>query len=119
MPDTPEGIARRVALRLAAEMDPALPGAVERRLAGDEAGPPARYLDPATLIALGGLLVSVSQFAWTIYRDLKKETESPSGQVLDRRIRVSVELPAGVTAAQRDRLIGVVVEEVVGGSATS
>ncbi len=77
MSDTPEDIARRAARPLAQEIDPALPAVVEGRLRGGGGGggaePPLRFLEPATTIALAGLLVSLAGLAWTIYRDLKKD----------------------------------------------
>ncbi len=116
MSDSPEDLARRAAARLAAETDPALPAMVERCLrAGDDAGETNRVFDPATAFALGSLLVAIAALAWTVYRDLKKETPTPSPEVLSRRIRLKVELPAGLTENQRDRQITVVVEELVGG----
>ena len=119
MSDSPEDLARRAAARLA-ETDPALPAMVERCLrAGDDAGETHRFFEPATAIALGSLLVAIAALAWAIYQGLKKETPTPSPEVLSRRIHLKVELPAGVTEDQRDRQITVVVEELVGGSAAS
>ena len=118
MPDSPEDVARRSAARLSGEIGASLPAVVERELQAGDEEQPAKY-EPASLIALAGLLVSIASLAWTIYRDLKKETDKPSSEVLGRRVRVSVELPEGVTAEQRDLMIGVVVEEVVEGSGTS
>ncbi len=64
MSDTPEDIARRAAGRLAREIDPALPAVVEGQLrGGGGAEPPVRFLEPATTIALGGLLVSLASMA--------------------------------------------------------
>ena len=115
MSDSPEDLARLAAARLA-EADPALPAMVERCLrAGDDAGETHKFFEPATAFALGSLLVAIATLAWTIYRDLKKETPTPSPELLSRRIRLTVELPAGVTEVQRDRQITVVVEELVGG----
>ena len=117
MADTPEDIARRAAGRLAQEIDPALPAVVDGQLRGrGGAEPPVRFLEPATTIALGGLLVSLASLAWTIYRDLKKDAAAPSPDVLARRLRLQVELPEPVTTGQRDRLIVVIVEEVIASS---
>lgn len=120
MTDTPEDIARRAAGRLAPEIDPALPAVVEGQLrgggGGGGAGPPLRFLEPATTIALAGLLVSLASLAWTIYRDLKKDAAAPSPEVLARRLRLDAELPEAVTTERRARLIAVIVEEVVAGA---
>jgi hypothetical protein len=98
-------------------MGASLPAFVERKLQDGEEGQPATY-EPAllSLIALAGLLINATGLAWTIYRDLQKDADKPSPQVLGRWLRVSIELPERVTVAQRDRMIAVVVEEVVGES---
>ena len=117
MSDTPEDIARRAAGRLAQEIDPALPAVVEGQLrGGGGAEPPVRFLEPATTIALAGLLVSLASLAWTIYRDLKKDAAAPSPDVLARRLRLDADLPQAVTTERRERLITVVVEEVIASS---
>jgi hypothetical protein len=103
--------ARGAAQRLAGELsEPRLVTDVEAALvAGEGRTVPDRYLDP---ISLGALIVSVAQLAWTVYTDLKKQTPEPAREVVERRVRV--QLPAGeVPAAQRDRIIEVVVEETV------
>ncbi len=120
MSDTPEDIARRAARPLAQEIDPALPAVVEGRLRGGGGGggaePPLRFLEPATTIALAGLLVSLAGLAWTIYRDLKKDAAAPSPDVLARRLRLDTNLPEAVTTERRARVIAVIVEEVIAGS---
>jgi hypothetical protein len=117
MTDTPEDVARRAAARLAREIDPALPAVVEGQLrGGGGAEPPVRFFEPATTIALGGLLVSLASLAWTIYRDLKKDAAAPAPEVLARRLRLDADLPEAVTSERRERLIAVVVEEVIAGS---
>jgi hypothetical protein len=69
-------------------------------------------------LAIAALVVSVSQFAWQIYRDLKadreKAREAAAREALARRIRLEVELPEGVAPAQRDRVIAVVLQELNG-----
>jgi len=114
---TPEhaDLARAAARTLAPEMDSALEMQVERVLAtGDSEFPPQRF--EAVALAVAALVVSVSQFAWQIYRDLKqdreKAREAAAREAITRRIRMRVELPAGVTPAQRDRVIGAVLDEV-------
>ncbi len=117
MSDTPEDIARRAAGRLAREIDPALPAVVEGQLRGGRGAEPAvRFLEPATTIALGGLLVSLASLAWTIYRDLKKDAATPSPDVLARRLRLNADRPEAVTTERRERSIAVIVEEVIAGS---
>ena len=107
-----EDIARRAAGRLAADFGPALPALVERELQAPDTGP-QRYLGVETAIALAGLLVSVAQLVWQVYRDLSQNRSEASPEVLARQVRLKVELPAQATAADRDRMITVVVEELL------
>ena len=108
-----EDIARSAAAKLARELDPALPAYVERQIeAGSEGG--KQFIEPGTTIALASLLVSMASLAWTIYRDLRKETARPSLDVVRTRVRVQLELPEGVSLTQRDQMIAVVVEQLAG-----
>jgi hypothetical protein len=67
-------IARHVAARLAADLDPALPEQVKNELARDPLERPAeRVIDP---VSLGALIVSVASLGWTIYHDLKSDHAS-------------------------------------------
>ena len=68
VPGSPEEVARRTALRLAGEMGSSLPALVEREFQSGDDKPPTTY-EPATLIALAALLISISGLAWTIYRE--------------------------------------------------
>ncbi len=109
-----DDIARRAAARLA-EGDPRLLGEVERELAtgGADAGGPPRRFELATAVALGPLIVSVATLAWTIYRDLRADRAKPTADALARRIRIEIGAPGRAEAAQQDRVITVVVEEVL------
>lgn len=106
-------IARSAAQRLALDADlPALVPEVERQLEiGDGIPSPDRY-EPVTM-SIAALLVSVASLAWTVYTDLKKQTPKPDPEVVKRRIRVEIELPDGVPAAERDRIITAVVEQAM------
>jgi hypothetical protein len=122
-----EEVARRAAARLAGEVDPGLPALTERAIAGGGAAEGMRSYDPTLAIALGGFLLSVAQLGWTIYRDLKADREKATekadrdripdraglGALLVRRIRLGMEAPAGVTPERRDRIVEVVVEEIL------
>jgi hypothetical protein len=128
-----EEVARRAAARLAGEVDPGLPALTERAIAGGGAAEGMRSYDPALAIALGGFLLSVAQLGWTIYRDLKADREKAAekadrdraqdrderrvglGALLARRIRLGMQMPAGVTPERRDRIVEVVVEEILRG----
>ena len=62
-------------------------------------------LDP---IALAALIVSVAQFAWTVYADLRKRTAKPAPQVVARRVRVELaetdgDRPGGAGSGDRHR----------------
>src|SRR6266508_4314415 len=66
-------------------------------------------------ISLAALIVSVAGLAWTIYTDLKKQTRRPDPEVMERRIRVEIEHPEKVSAADRDRVITTVIEQMLAG----
>ncbi len=89
-----------------------LPGDVEAALrARTEAPARDQYVDP---ISLAGLVVSVATLAWGIYRDLRGEGAAPAREVVERRVRVEVrELDASTAPEQRDRIIEVVVDELM------
>ena len=108
-------LVRAVARRLTPELDPALDARVEHLLAtGGKESPPTRF-EPAS-IGIVSLLVSVTGIAWQIYRDLKddreKAREAAAQEAISRRIRAATDLPAGVTPAQRNRVIDAVLEEL-------
>lgn len=104
-------IARAAAERLAGEVDEArLPVEVERRLQG---GPPGQYVDP---VSIAGLVVSIASLALAAYQELRRHTDRPSTEVIERRVRVEAIETSGIAAitpAQRDRIVAVVVEETV------
>lgn len=108
-------IARNAAARLAQDADlPLLVPEVERQLqVGDGHAAADRY-EPIA-ISLAALIVSVAGLAWTIYTDLKKQTRRPDPEVMERRIRVEIEHPAKVSAADRDRVITTVIEQMLAG----
>jgi hypothetical protein len=112
MDEQAKDIARRAASRLAADFGPALPALVERELQTPGTGP-QRYLGVETAIALAGLLVSVAQLVWQVHRDLSQDRVEASPEALARQVRLKVELLARTTAADRDRMIAVVVEELL------
>ncbi len=123
MSSFPDDLARRIADRLAGETNLSLPAFTEQVLAEgtDATPPPMRTFDPATTIALAALLVSAAQFAWGAYRDLKKDREAektgppatPPRELLQRRLRLKFSETTRISAGQRDRLLEVVVDEVL------
>ena len=115
------GLARKAAATLAGEYGPALPALVERQLCDPDA-PPERFTGVETAIAVAGLLISLAQLAWQIYRDRKQDAAAakaaaappppaPTPDALARTLRLRIEVPAGLTAADRDRMIAVIVED--------
>jgi hypothetical protein len=102
---------RAAAECLAAELGPRLGADVEAALSAR--GPtrvPDRFVDP---VSLGGLVVSVATLAWTIYTDLKSKTAKPEPDIVARHVRVELRQQAGSAPAHLERIIDVVVTEVV------
>lgn len=108
-------LARRAAARLT-DLDPGLPALTERVLAtGVDEAPPTRSFDPATALGVASFLVSMVAAAWPIYRDLKKDREEKAKgarEIIARRLRITFPEPRGVSAAHRDRMIEVVIDEL-------
>jgi|SRR5271169_6008783 len=105
-----EALTRRAAERLAAQLGADLPANVEAALQGSAAGAPQRY-EAATLIALAALVLNIVKFAWDLRKDMRAAA-APSPEVIARRIRLEVALPNGVSAAQRDQIVSVVMDEL-------
>lgn len=101
------------------ETDPNLPVLTERLLAeGPQAPPESHTYDAGVAIGLAALLVSAAQFAWSVYRDLKKDrrerpTTAAHRELLLRRLRLEYSGRTEISQARRDRLFEVVVEEVL------
>src|SRR3954470_17814135 len=106
-----DDLAHQAAERLAPELDRNLPALVEAQIqAGGSA--PERF-EPGTVIALAALLLNAAKFAWDIYKDRKKEMKDPAAQeALARQLRLELKVDGGVSDAQRDKIIAVVVEEL-------
>lgn len=103
--------ARATARRLAASHGPGLDAQVEAALYDRRIDQrPDQYLDPVTL---GSLIVSAAALSWTVYKDLHNKTPKPAREVIARRVRI--ELPASdpTPSAERDKIIEIVVEEIV------
>ncbi|GAA4199967.1 hypothetical protein [Microbispora amethystogenes] len=102
--------ARAAAHRLAVQHGPSLTMDVEAALhARDTSRKPDQYID---LISLGSLIVSVAALAWTVYADLQKKTDTPSTDVVTRRVRTELRRTRTVTA-QDDEIVTVAVEETI------
>ena len=72
-------------------------------------------LDPATAISLGGLLVNIISLAWKIYLDIKKNNENAKidKEAFTRKVRTEYTEETTVSEDTRNRVIRVVVEEIV------
>lgn len=103
-------LARVAAGRLTAQLGDDLSTNVEAVLHGGST--PQRF-GVDTWIALASLLVSIAQLAWDVHKDARASAKPlPTPEVIARRIRLGVSLPAGVTSGQRDQIIEVVVDEL-------
>ena len=113
-----DDIARSAAQRLSAELDRNLPAMVEAQL--QEGRPPERYEPLVIGIAFATLVVSASQLAWDVYRDLKKDKKAaPAPDLMARRLRLELKIDETISAEQRDKVIAVVVDEIVKASPES
>lgn len=115
MDDRAAHAARAAAHALAGELGGQLPGDVEAILRARDDTTIDHYIaDP---VSLAGLIVSIASLAWTVYRDLKTKTDAPARDVIERRVRITVsDSEIHAPPAQRDRIIEVVVSEIIGGS---
>lgn len=112
--DRKNAVAQAAAVRLSADMPAGFSEAVAAALVTPEESRPApKSYDPGTAIALGALLVSIAQFAWTIYSDMKKQTPEPDREVFARRVRLRLEEEGSAGGAHSRRMVEVVVDEVI------
>lgn len=103
------GIARRAALRCGAEMDPSLPGQVERVLAA--AGRPGAA-DPLDGRDLASFLVVAAAALCRIHRDHSRRTDRPAHRYLERRLQSEMGIDEGA-APDREAIIEALVTEIV------
>ena len=109
---SPDDLAPRAAMRLGDEMDRNLPAAVEARVQAGSTAP--QRFEPATTIALAALILSAAKFAWDIYRDIKKDSKAtPAREVIARRMRLELNVGEELNSEQSDRVIAVVVDELM------
>jgi len=108
-----DDLARRAAMRLGSELDRNLPAVVEAHIQGGSEAP-KRYEAATTTIALATLILSAAKFAWDIYRDLKKSSKAaPAPGVIARRMRLELNVAEEIDIARRDKIITVVVDELM------
>ncbi|MGH3598772.1 MAG: hypothetical protein ACRDQH_00605 [Pseudonocardiaceae bacterium] len=110
--DDPVGrAARAAARRLASDHGPRLTVDVEAALREQSSnGRPEQYIDP---IGLAALIVAAAQLAWSVYIDLRKKTLKPAPEVITQQIRIELDQPRTIEPAERDRVIEIVVDEIV------
>ena len=107
-----DDLARRAALRLGNELDRDLPTAVEAHIQAGDAVP--KRFDAGTTIALAALIISAAQLAWDIHRDLKKDSKpAPAPEIIARRMRLELNVAEEIDVGRRDRVITVVVDELM------
>jgi hypothetical protein len=115
-------IARRAAERLAKEIDQRLKQDVERELAPAPLKQrPERVYEPVSFAAL---IVSLASFAWTVYRDLKKDRDAAKADRAATEARLVAllreephfaagSLPQGMTVEQQSLVVATVASEIV------
>jgi hypothetical protein len=104
-----DDIAGRAAVRLSSEFDPDLPALVEAQLHGD--GPQQR--GASSRIAVAALVVRIVEIACVAWRDLRKNGKPPPPDLLSSRITLEVPAGSGVGEAERDRIIAIVIDELM------
>lgn len=105
-------VARSSATRLAAATGrQQLPIEVERQL--DQGGDAPDSYEPIAL-SIAGLVISAAPLAWKIYTDLRDRGAEPEPRVVERKVRLELEVPSEVDREQVVQVVSVVVEETIG-----
>ncbi|MGW5742050.1 hypothetical protein [Amycolatopsis sp. NPDC003861] len=106
-----ERAARAAARRLASVGGQRLEADVAAALyARDVQLKPDQYFDPVTL---GSLIVSAATLTWTIFKDLRTKTLKPKHDTVARRVRIELPTAEQISPADRDRVIEIIVEEIL------
>lgn len=110
--DDPVGRAARVAARrLTADPNSRLTVDVETALQERGSnGRPDQYVEP---VGLAALIVAAADLAWSVYIDLRKKTPKPAPEVIARQIRIKLDQPRTIEPAERDRVIEIIVDEII------
>jgi hypothetical protein len=109
--DPVDRCARAAARRLSPDYGPEIEAQVEAALYSRRATEPStRYLD---LISLGSLIVSTATLAWTLYKDLRTKALKPARETVVKRVRIELPETDVVPPADLDKLIELVVEEII------
>jgi hypothetical protein len=111
MSDSVAIAARASARRLASELGPGLRSQVELALLSRApARRPDQYPD---IVEIGGLIVSIASFAWTVYRDRRGKDRTPTKDDLAETIRRESGEPLATSSDLHDKIIDVVAEETI------
>lgn len=102
-------LARRAALRLGADMDPSLPGRVERVL---DAGGKKGDKDPLDGRDLASFLVVSAGVLCRIYGDLNDRMRAPAYAFLERRLQSEMGIDEGISR-DRETIIEALVTEIM------
>jgi hypothetical protein len=73
----------RYGSRLAADIDSAIHASARQQ--AQEEGTPGQYLDP---VALGALIVAITQFGYQVYKDRKKNGQRPTREEIAQVMRI-------------------------------
>ncbi|MEU8242350.1 hypothetical protein AB0C07_29220 [Actinoplanes missouriensis] len=111
MTESVAAASRAAAQRLTGTYGPRLTADVEAALHATD-GRPQQYTDP---VAIGGLIVAVANFAWTVYWNLKQGSSQaqPQPHVIVRTIRLDLPASTDLGPDERNRIIEAVVDETI------
>jgi len=110
--------ARSAAAILAPGLDPNLPTKVEAVLAARRAGEqrPEQY-DPVAIASIGigtaSLIVSITQLAWSIVSDQRKQNAQPPPDAIARQVRIKLRQRDIPMPSATDHITDVVIAEVI------
>ena len=110
-------VARATAERLAPDFGEQLLADVEDALHAPAS--PASGSGPTQYdwVSVGGLIVSVTTFAYTIYKDMKKSDHAARPEVLARTLHAELKR-SGDGSPASDKIIELTVQEIVYGAGT-
>ncbi|HEY1703179.1 MAG TPA: hypothetical protein VGG75_26045 [Trebonia sp.] len=101
-------IARTAAKQLAPELGVWVETEVEAALCARDGGERHEY----DAVAIGALIVSIAQLAWTIYSDHRNKAPDAPQEVAERVLRTEIRREVEVAAASL-KITDVVVQEVI------
>lgn len=116
MEPEPADIARRAAKRIGTEQDrsdltPFVEAELQRGAEGADTRAGRYGIDLGDAAGVASAIITLAGLAWTIYRDLRRETPNPSRNVLTRRVRITARDERQMPVEKLTREIEIVVEE--------